>query len=92
MNPRLTTSYVGLRVSIRENLASLIVDAVASRALPERITQVGRCRFRIDGATEMHSMGARAQIRGRSVSARDRDLGTGKTWRIISAGTSAASI
>jgi len=92
VNPRLTTSYVGLRVSIRENLASLIVDAVAGRALPERITRVGRCRFRIDGATAMHSMEAQAQVRGRSVSARDRDLRTRKTWRFISAGTSAASI
>jgi len=79
VNPRLTTSYVGLRVSIRENLASLIVDAVAGRPLPERITRVGRCRFRIDGATAMRPIGARG-------------LGTRRTWRIISAGTSAASI
>jgi tyramine---L-glutamate ligase len=51
VNPRLTTSYVGLRRSIRENLAALIVDAIEGRALPDRITQVGRCRFGADGAT-----------------------------------------
>src|SRR3989475_1920703 len=42
VNPRLTTSYVGLRRSIRENLAGLILDAAAGRALPERVTPTGR--------------------------------------------------
>jgi predicted ATP-grasp superfamily ATP-dependent carboligase len=53
VNPRLTTSYVGLRRSIRENLAALILDAAAGRALPRRVTPTGRCRFRADGSTTM---------------------------------------
>ncbi len=92
VNPRLTTSYVGLRLSIRENLASLIVDAVAGRALPDRITQVGRCRFRADGATAIRAMETRASVRRPTVSARDGHHRGRNGWRIISAGTSAASI
>ena len=57
VNPRLTTSYVGLRRSIRENLAALILDAAAGRALPDRVTPAGRCRFRADGSTAMRRGG-----------------------------------
>jgi len=71
VNPRLTTSYVGLRLSIRENLASLIVDAVAGRALPVRVTQVGRCRFGADGATAIQATQTQAQVRRSTVSVRD---------------------
>jgi predicted ATP-grasp superfamily ATP-dependent carboligase len=53
VNPRLTTSYAGLRRSIRENLAALILEAAAGRALPERVTPVGRCRFGADGSITM---------------------------------------
>jgi len=57
VNPRLTTSYVGLRRSIRENIAALILDAAAGRALPVRVTPVGRCRFRADGFTAVRREG-----------------------------------
>ncbi len=49
VNPRLTTSYVGLRRVIRENLAGLIARAALGRALPSRLTVDGWCRFRADG-------------------------------------------
>jgi tyramine---L-glutamate ligase len=92
VNPRLTTSYVGLRLSMRENLASLIVDAVAGRALPARIIPLGRCRFRSDGATEIVAMTPRGQVRGPAVSAHSGNHRGRIAWRTISAGTSAASI
>ncbi|HEU4402760.1 MAG TPA: ATP-grasp domain-containing protein [Candidatus Polarisedimenticolia bacterium] len=49
INPRLTTSYVGLRRVLALNPAGLIVDAVLGRSLPERIATRGRCRFTRDG-------------------------------------------
>ena len=45
INPRLTTSYIGLRRSIRENLAGLILRAVTGRALPRRVRPLRRCLF-----------------------------------------------
>lgn len=57
VNPRLTTSYAGLRRSIRENLAGLILDASAGRALPKRVTPIGRCRFDADGSIAMRREG-----------------------------------
>jgi len=53
INPRLTTAYAGLRRSIRENLAGLILQASIGRALPERVSPVGRCRFGADGSIAM---------------------------------------
>jgi hypothetical protein len=49
INPRLTTSYVGLRRSFDANLAGLIVAAALGRPLPARLAASGRCRFRPDG-------------------------------------------
>jgi len=88
VNPRLTTSYVGLRRSIRENLAALILDAAAGRGLPEHVTPTGRCRFRADGSTTMLTQapsGRCAMGPGTRVGMRREG------WAITSAGTSAAS-
>ncbi len=89
INPRLTTSYVGLRLSIKENLAGLMVDAALGLSLPDRITATGRCRFRSDGRilrrTTRHQAGA-ADV------PRRREKGGAPGWPIIAAGTSAASI
>jgi len=49
LNPRLTTSYLGLRRSVRENLAGLVLAAATGRALPRRVTFTGRHRFETDG-------------------------------------------
>ena len=49
INPRLTTSYVGLRHAFGANLAGLIVAAALGRPLPARLAASGRCRFRPDG-------------------------------------------
>src|SRR2546427_651551 len=87
VNPRLTTSYVGLRRSIRENLAGLILDAAAGRGLPEHVTPTGRCRFRADGSTTMLTQapsGGCAMGPGTRVGTRREG------WAITSAGTSAA--
>ncbi len=45
VNPRLTTSYIGLRHVIRENLAGLLLDSAAGGPLPPGLSVVGRCRF-----------------------------------------------
>jgi hypothetical protein len=77
INPRLTTSYIGLRRVVERNLAALIVDAALGRALPERVPARGACRFDADGRV--------AGIAGGRGTARARD----GTWRSSSAGTSA---
>jgi hypothetical protein len=62
INPRLTTSYVGLRRSVDRNIAGLIVDAALGRELPGRLAVSGSCRFRPDGGivrTRNHAPGAR---------------------------------
>ena len=92
VNPRLTTSYIGLRLSIRENLAGLIVDAAAGRALPVRVTPIGRCRFGADGTTAIRSTEAEARARRRDLSTGARRTSGRNGWRTLSAGTSAASI
>jgi len=82
INPRLTTSYVGLRLSVEENIAGLIIGAALGRALPERVTVRRRCRFRADGNTAL-MIALRPQR---------KDTEGTRGWPIISAGTSAASI
>ncbi len=47
INPRLTTSYLGLRASLDRNLAALALDACSGR-LPRR--PVPRCRARFDSS------------------------------------------
>ncbi len=51
INPRLTTSYIGLRRVIRRNLAGLIQDAAVGRPLPDRVKIEAHCRFSADGKT-----------------------------------------
>ncbi len=89
INPRLTTSYIGLRLSVEANLAGLIVDAALGRALPDRVTATGRCRFRSDGRiirrTALHHA-------GEADGPQRRKMEGAPGWPIISAGTSAASI
>jgi predicted ATP-grasp superfamily ATP-dependent carboligase len=92
VNPRLTTSYVGLRRSIRDNIAGLLVDAVSGRPLPDRVARAGRCRFGVDGATTLLPDAARARDGRPAVSARGCRGEGGSACAIISAGTSAASI
>lgn len=50
VNPRLTTSYVGLRHVVRENLAGLIHDAALGRPLPPAVPVRGAVEFGSDGA------------------------------------------
>ncbi len=54
INPRLTTSYVGLRRVVEGNLAGLILDAALGRRLPRRVSLRGRCRFSADGSVRPH--------------------------------------
>jgi hypothetical protein len=89
VNPRLTTSYVGLRRSVRENLAALILDAAAGRALPRCVTPTGRCRFRADGRfTRLDGPPPPGAAPRAGAGPETRNGG----WPVTSAGTSAASI
>jgi tyramine---L-glutamate ligase len=45
VNPRLTTSYVGLRKVVNFNVAQAIVDAVVRNVLPENLSLRGVCCF-----------------------------------------------
>jgi hypothetical protein len=49
INPRLTTSYLGLRRVAGANLAGFILDAALGRPLPASVALRGRCRFGADG-------------------------------------------
>jgi predicted ATP-grasp superfamily ATP-dependent carboligase len=80
INPRLTTSYVGLRHSFDVNIAGLIVDAALGRPLPARLTSSGSCRFRPDGRI-LH-------IAPHDIQSTEK----GSEWPTIAAGTSAAFI
>jgi predicted ATP-grasp superfamily ATP-dependent carboligase len=53
INPRLTTSYVGLRRITRENLATLALRALEGD-LPERVVWEGGVRFTSSGAVTEH--------------------------------------
>jgi predicted ATP-grasp superfamily ATP-dependent carboligase len=80
INPRLTTSYVGLRHSFDVNIAGLILDAALERSLPARLTTSRSCRFRPDG---------------RILNIARHDLPStkkGSEWPTTAAGTLAASI
>lgn len=50
INPRLTTSYVGLRALAAVNLASVLIDVVQARPPVPVRWKPGRVRFRADGA------------------------------------------
>jgi len=45
INPRLTTSYIGLRKTVNLNLAQAIIDAVLWRQLPDDVQSEGRAFF-----------------------------------------------
>ncbi len=44
VNPRLTTSYLGLRRVLKQNIADMIYKAITSRALPSKI-DIGGCAY-----------------------------------------------
>jgi predicted ATP-grasp superfamily ATP-dependent carboligase len=52
INPRLTTSYVGLRALAEFNLAGAMLAAAEGRPLPPFVWKSGRVRFGADGAVE----------------------------------------
>jgi hypothetical protein len=52
INPRLTTSYIGLRRVVRPSLAGLLLAAARGGGLPEDVAIRGRCLFGKDGTTE----------------------------------------
>ncbi|OLC53038.1 MAG: hypothetical protein AUH92_06620 [Acidobacteria bacterium 13_1_40CM_4_69_4] len=89
VNPRLTTSYIGLRRSVGENLARLVLDAATGRPLPVRVAVASRHRFRADGTTVMLTGPGRAATGAGAVASRRVEAWR---WPITSAGTSAASI
>ena len=89
VNPRLTTSYVGLRQSFGENLALFLVEAAAGRPLPARPAPIARCRFRADGTITMLATTPRVPMRVRP---RRAALPRRQGWKTVPAGTSAASI
>ena len=76
INPRLTTSYLGLRHVARASLAALMLDAALGRPLPRTVGLRGRCVFCPGG--RVRPAAPRATEGGRC--------------RSIAAGTSAASI
>lgn len=45
INPRLTTSYIGLRKAVNRNLAQVIIDTVLRRRLPEGMRSEGYALF-----------------------------------------------
>jgi predicted ATP-grasp superfamily ATP-dependent carboligase len=49
INPRLTTSYIGLRALCRANLAGLMLRVVRGEDVPEPTWESGPIRFRPDG-------------------------------------------
>jgi predicted ATP-grasp superfamily ATP-dependent carboligase len=52
VNPRLTTSYAGLRVLARTNLAAVFLETVTGGAAPAPRWRDARVRFRADGSVE----------------------------------------
>ena len=76
INPRLTTSYLGLRRVAGLNLAGIIVDAALGRPLPRHLPIGGRCRWSSIGRVALRQ----------AAYGRER-----RTWASTSAGTSAAS-
>jgi predicted ATP-grasp superfamily ATP-dependent carboligase len=63
MNPRLTTSWIGLRRIARASLGRLLLDAANGRRLPRRVALAGRCRFGAGGRVMMLRRGAPAARR-----------------------------
>jgi hypothetical protein len=75
INPRLTTSYLGLRRVLSVNPSGLMLGAALGRPLPRSVPLAASCSYRPDGAVS---------VAGAPPSA-------GRPWRSTLAGTSAAS-
>ena len=56
INPRLTTSYIGLRALAATNLAEAMLRVVQGEDLPDPIWHAGPVHFRPDGAVASQSM------------------------------------
>ena len=65
INPRLTTSYIGLRRVIQANLAQLIWDACLSGILPGHIELKGQALFSKDDPIHVQVAGAQSTLKGR---------------------------
>jgi tyramine---L-glutamate ligase len=52
INPRLTTSYVGLRALARENLAEVMLQLACGESVPKPHRRGGEVRFTADGQVE----------------------------------------
>ncbi len=63
INPRITTSYIGIRWVVTRNPAALILDACRARTLPLAIAISGRSRFTSGGAVTMIGRGGE-RLRG----------------------------
>ena len=66
INPRLTTSYVGLRRLAGPDLARWMLDAAIGLPLPRSITLRGQCRFDTAGVVRMTRLVHGAVGRGRA--------------------------
>jgi predicted ATP-grasp superfamily ATP-dependent carboligase len=49
LNPRLTTSYIGLRILARTNLAEMMLQAASGQTIAEPSWRPGRVRFTAHG-------------------------------------------
>ncbi|HZD42613.1 MAG TPA: ATP-grasp domain-containing protein, partial [Methanomicrobiales archaeon] len=49
VNPRITTSVIGIAACMEEEIAQILVDAAHGR-LPEEVHLAGRIRYRKDGS------------------------------------------
>ena len=54
MNPRPTTSYVGLRVLAETNLAEALLQVVIGETLPHLVWRSGVVQFDEHGAVKWH--------------------------------------
>jgi predicted ATP-grasp superfamily ATP-dependent carboligase len=84
VNPRITTSYIGLRRVVCGNLAGLMRSAVLGGPFANRARISGSCRFDCAGSTWV-----RQEARRRGAAPVGR---RGRTWWSFSAGTLAAPI
>jgi predicted ATP-grasp superfamily ATP-dependent carboligase len=66
INPRLTSSWIGLRRIAGDALGRLLVDAAQGRPLPRRVPTRGRCRFSAGGRVTLLSGTAPAARRARA--------------------------
>jgi predicted ATP-grasp superfamily ATP-dependent carboligase len=55
INPRLTTSYVGLRALAETNLAEALLHVALGDAIPNLAWRPGVVQFNADGTVQLHS-------------------------------------